>query len=227
MVANQQQAPQQQEDDEYDDKQHPEFDEKMGAKKRAKLEAKAEKKAQREAEVKAREEQKKKELLADEERKKQEEKEQEEEKKKEDAEKKAQEEKEKQEYEAYLKMKQAFSVEEEGFEEEDDDKENLLQNFIDYIKTNKVVVIEDLASHFKLKTQAAIDRIVDLQKDGKLSGVIDDRGKFIFVSEAELSAVVKFIKQRGRVSIAELAEQSNTLINLSGSAWKFGFHLKI
>lgn len=113
-------------------------------------------------------------------------------------------------------MKQEFSVQEEGFDEEEDDTESLLQNFIDYIKTNKVVILEDLAAQFKLKTQAAIDRIVELQKDGRLSGVIDDRGKFIFISEEELKAVAKFIKQRGRVSIAELAENSNQLINLAG-----------
>jgi hypothetical protein len=45
-----------------------------------------------------------------------------------------------------------------------------------------------------------------------ISGVLDDRGKFIHVTEEELQAVAKFIKQRGRVSLAELAENSNSLI---------------
>ena len=45
-------------------------------------------------------------------------------------------------------------------------------------------------------------------------GVTDDRGKFIYISPEELQAVAKFIKQRGRVTISELAESSNTLINL-------------
>lgn len=112
-------------------------------------------------------------------------------------------------------MKAEFEVQEEGFDEEEQNQEELLQNFIDYVKTNKVVVLEDLAAHFKLKTQAAIDRIKDLQKENRLSGVIDDRGKFIYISEEELKAVVKFIRQRGRVSIAELAEQSSNLINLT------------
>lgn len=75
--------------------------------------------------------------------------------------------------------------------------------------------MEDLAAHFKLKTQAAIDRIVELQSDGRLSGVIDDRGKFIYISEEELTSIAKFIKQRGRVSIQELADSSNNLINLT------------
>jgi hypothetical protein len=140
-----------------------------------------------------------------------------EEKKREDAEKKAQEERERKEHEEYLKMKAQFEVQEEGFDEEDDDQDELLKNFIDYVKTNKVVVLEDLAANFKLKTQAAIDRIIELQKENRLSGVIDDRGKFIYISEDELQAVAKFIRQRGRVSISELAEHSSTLINLTSS----------
>lgn len=195
---------------------HADFNgEKMGAKKRAKLEAKAEKKALREQELKIREDQKKKDALLEEQRKVEAEKEAEEERKREEAERKAREEKARQEHEEYLRMKEAFSVEEEGFDQEqEDDKQNMLQEFINFVKSNKVVVLEDLAVQFKLKTQAAIDRIVELQKDGRLSGVIDDRGKFIYISEEELNAVAKFIKQRGRVSITELAENSNNLINL-------------
>lgn len=194
-------------------------DGKIGAKKRAKLEAKAEKKAAREAEDQLRAEKKKKLEVEEAERKKQQEEEEAEEKRKEDEERVAKEEKERQEYEEYLKMKEAFSVEEEGFEEgEQEDAQNLLQEFVNFIKENKVVIIEDLAAHFKLKTQACIDRIKDLQKDEILTGVIDDRGKFIYVSQSEMEAVAKFIRQRGRVSIAELAENSNQLINLVPTA---------
>ena len=49
---------------------------------------------------------------------------------------------------------------------------------------------------------------------GLLTGVMDDRGKFIYISEEELLKVKKFIEQRGRVNIAELAKSSNELINL-------------
>lgn len=45
-------------------------------------------------------------------------------------------------------------------------------------------------------------------------GVIDDRGKFIYISQAEMEAVAKFIRQRGRVSLTDLAENSNQLIHL-------------
>lgn len=192
------------------------FDGKIGAKKRAKLEAKAERKAQREVEEQARQEKKKREQREDEERKKADEAEKAIEKKKEEEVRKAKEEKERKEHEEYLKMKEAFKVEEEGYEEgEDSSSANLLQEFVNYVKNQKVVVLEDLAAHFKMKTQSVIDRIKDLQSDGILTGVIDDRGKFIYVSMQEMEAVAKFIKQRGRVSIADIRENSDKLINLS------------
>lgn len=193
-----------------------EFDDKMGAKKRAKLEAKLEKKKARETEEHIRRDRKAKEEQAEQERKRAQEKEEEEERKREEAERKAEEERKRREQAEYDAMKAAFSVEGEGFDEdEEESRENLLKDFVDYIKAQKVVLLEDLAAHFKLKTQAAIDRITDLQAAGELTGVIDDRGKFIYISQKELEDVAKFIKQRGRVSITDLAESSNNLINLN------------
>ncbi|XP_014488941.1 PREDICTED: DDRGK domain-containing protein 1 [Dinoponera quadriceps] len=191
-------------------------DYKIGAKKRAKLAAKAEKKLQREAAERDREERKKREQLVQEEKDKQAERERTEQLRVDEAEKKAREDREKREHEEYLRMKEAFSIEEEGYQEENKEhKENLLQEFIEYIKQNKVLVLEDLAAHFNLKTTSVIERIQELQANDKLTGVIDDRGKFIYISEDELQAVVKFVRQRGRVSIAELVENSNNLISLA------------
>ncbi|KAM3957084.1 DDRGK domain containing 1 [Aphomia sociella] len=199
-----------------DNAQKIEFEDKMGAKKRAKLEAKMEKKKAREAEEYMRELKKKKDEELEEERRKVEEKKEEEERLLEESQRKAEEERKKREQEEYEALKAAFSVESEGFEEnEEQDRESLLRDFLEYIKAQKVVLLEDLAAHFKLKTQAAIDRITDLQASGELTGVIDDRGKFIYISQKELEDVAKFIKQRGRVSITDLAESSNELINLT------------
>merc|ERR1712203_847819 len=76
------------------------------------------------------------------------------------------EEKERKEHEEYLKLKEAFSVEDEGCDAaEEEDEENMLLNFINYIKETRVVKLEDLAAHFKLKTQEAIDRVTTLLAD--------------------------------------------------------------
>lgn len=190
------------------------IDPKLGAKKRAKLEAKAEKKNKREAELQEREDRKKKQDAEDAERKAREEHEKRQEQERLALEKRIAEEKAKKEHEEYLKLKETFGIEEEGYEETLDDDGVTLTQFIDYIKENKVVVLDELALKFKLKTQITIDRIQCLLEDGSLTGVIDDRGKFIYISQSELNAVASFIKKRGRVSLTELAEHSNNLIVL-------------
>lgn len=190
-------------------------DHKIGTKKRAKLAAKAEKKIQREVAERDREERKKREELLQKEKDKQTEKEHAEQLRAEEVEKKAREEKEKREYEEYLKMKETFNIEEEGYEQENEYEEELLQKFLAYIRENKVLVLEDLAAHFGLKTANVIERIQDLKADGNLTGVIDDRGKFIYISEDELRTIAAFVQQRGRISITELVENSNNLINLT------------
>eukprot|EP00092_Neocalanus_flemingeri_P025132 GFUD01027254.1.p1 GENE.GFUD01027254.1~~GFUD01027254.1.p1 ORF type:complete len:276 (-),score=146.33 GFUD01027254.1:60-887(-) len=190
-------------------------DGKIGKKKMEKLQAKAEKKLQREGEQKEREDNKKKRDKMDEEDKQKREKEQEQERRVEEEEKKVREEKEKREQEEYEQLKAAFSVEDEGCDAgEEGDEENKLLKFINYIKETKVVLLEDLAAQFHLKTQEVIDRVTQLQADGMLTGVIDDRGKFIYISQVELEAVAKFIRQQGRVSITDLAMSSNQLITL-------------
>ncbi|XP_040275271.1 DDRGK domain-containing protein 1 [Bufo bufo] len=190
---------------------------KIGAKKQKKLEEKQARKAQREAEETEREERKKQEMKREEERRKDDERIRQEEEKQEEEKKKAKEEQEKREYEEYLKLKESFVVEEEGVAEtmDEDQTRSFLTEFITYIKASKVVILEDLGAHFGLRAQDAISRIQDLLADGSITGVIDDRGKFIYITEEEMTAVAQFIRQRGRVSISELAQATNKLINLN------------
>ncbi|VDM32701.1 unnamed protein product [Toxocara canis] len=86
-------------------------------------------------------------------------------------------------------MKEAFEVAEEGFDVRDDEEnENLMRQFVDYIKNAKVVNMDELGAHFKLRTEEAIDRLNYFIENGTLTGVIDDRGKFIYITEEELQA---------------------------------------
>jgi len=191
---------------------------KVGKKKLAKLQEKADKKANREAMLQIREEEKKKQEIEDAEKEKAALKEKEEEERAEEEERRRKEEKERREEEEYRKLAESFIVDEEGYDETsgaDGDSENQLQVFIQYIKETKSVVLEDLAAHFKMKAQDTIDRVTELLEQGHITGVMDDRGKFIYISQEELESIAKFIKQRGRVSISELAENSNKLISLN------------
>uniref|UniRef100_A0A8C3U225 DDRGK domain containing 1 n=1 Tax=Catharus ustulatus TaxID=91951 RepID=A0A8C3U225_CATUS len=102
---------------------------------------------------------------------------------------KAKEEEEKREYEEYLKLKESFVVEEEGVEE--------------------AMTEEQVRG-----AGSALSDLLPCLVLSLPSGVIDDRGKFIYITAQEMAAVAQYIKQRGRVSIAELAQASNSLINL-------------
>nr|XP_020670458.1 DDRGK domain-containing protein 1 [Pogona vitticeps] len=196
------------------------FSGKIGAKKQRKLEEKQARKAQREAEEAEREERKKLEQKREEERRREEERHRQEEEKQEEEKKKAKEEEEQREYEEYLKLKESFMVEEEGVAEamNEEESRSFVTELLEYIKSAKVVLLEDLASHLGIRTQDAISRVQDLMADGTLTGVIDDRGKFIYITPEEMTAVADFIRRRGRVSITELAQQSNSLINLEPEA---------
>ncbi|KAJ3584640.1 hypothetical protein NHX12_015135 [Muraenolepis orangiensis] len=190
---------------------------KVGAKKQRKLEEKQAKRAQREAELGEREERKKLQELKEQERLKEEQKERLSEQQQEEEDLRLKEEEQKREEEEYLKLKASFVVEDQGEAEQlsEDQSRNLLQEFIQYIEDSKVVLLEDLSSHFGMRTQDAISRLQDLLTEGSITGVIDDRGKFISITPDELNSVARFIKQRGRVSISELAQASNSLINLT------------
>uniref|UniRef100_A0A0N4ZYE7 DDRGK domain-containing protein 1 n=1 Tax=Parastrongyloides trichosuri TaxID=131310 RepID=A0A0N4ZYE7_PARTI len=191
---------------------------KMGKKKAAKIQAKLERKAQREYEAREREERKKQQLLK--ELREQEIREKEEllEKEREEKEKKEKEEHEKKIYEEYLKMKEAFSIEEEGIEEVDEDAlRNLKKEFLDFIKEVKVIHLDELASKFNLTVSDVRSRLTTFLEDGSISGVIDDRGKFIYITEDEWKAVAQFINNRGRVTLQEIVDSSNKLISLKSN----------
>lgn len=82
------------------------------------------------------------------------------------------------------------------------------------IQTHKVVLLEDLAAEFNLATRDAIQRVEALQASNRLTGIVDDRGKFIYITDEEMDKVAKFIQRRGRLGIAELAKECNKLIRL-------------
>jgi hypothetical protein len=57
-----------------------------------------------------------------------------------------------------------------------------------------------------------------LEAMGRLSGVMDERGKFIYISRDEMEAVAAHIRRAGRVSIAALGAASNNLIDLEAKS---------
>lgn len=108
-----------------------------------------------------------------------------------------------------------ISTEEEGQDAAATQGEgSLLTQFVEYVKQSKMVALDELASEFRLPTSQVIQRIGELEGAGMLTGIMDDRGKYVYISVEEMQAVAGYIKERGRVSIAELASKSAVLIDL-------------
>ena len=51
------------------------------------------------------------------------------------------------------------------------------------------MVLEEIAGVFKLSTNQVIDRIKSLEELKILNGVIDERGKYIYVTEKEMEVI--------------------------------------
>merc|ERR1712159_162571 len=187
------------------------------AKGKKKMENDARKEERRQAHEAMLQEQAKRRQEEDEERQKQKQQEKEEEEREAARLKEEREEAERKEQEEFEKWKHLFSVDAEGETSVEEEQENqgLLGEFVNYIQTQKVVQLDELADEFNLKTSEVVSRVKALESMDRITGVLDDRGKFIHTTLSEMDEVARFIKMRGRVSISELVEHSNTLIDLS------------
>ena len=86
--------------------------------------------------------------------------------------------------------------------------------FLNFIKNQKVVFFEDLAGHFQMTTKEVLDKISELEAEHLLNGVVDDRGKYICITEQEMDKCKKFIMEKGRISKAELLVEWSRIISL-------------
>lgn len=70
---------------------------------------------------------------------------------------------------------------------------------------------------FKINSSELIDRLRLLESQGRICGIIDDRGKYIYLTEKELAAIEKIFMNRGRISKAELIKECNKIIKFEPS----------
>ena len=185
---------------------------KLTKKEQIKMMKKQEKAEQREQvrlmleEKKRREMEKEKELLLKEKMK------EEEQKKLEEELKRVQEEQKKKEDEEYNKWKDMIKVGEEGEERMDFTKEEVINRFLDYIKIRKVISLEDISGTFKLSPTDIVNKLNQFEKEGRIMGIIDDRGKYIYITEKEMGLIEKMFINRGRISKGDLIKECNRII---------------
>ncbi|KAK2952566.1 putative DDRGK domain-containing protein 1 [Blattamonas nauphoetae] len=188
--------------------QRPNQGQRIGAKKIKKMEQKQQKQqdaAERRAMIEEQKRLRQEQIEAeDEERRRIQE---EEKRKEEERQRRIREEREREQRE-YEKSKQFITLIEEDFDAPDSSgagmSSGIVTQFVDFIKRKRMVSMESVATEFGLTTPEALNRIQSLQEMGTLPGVLDDRGRFFYISVDELKDIAKEVKRRGRVSIADL-----------------------
>ena len=132
-------------------------------------------------------------------------------------EQKEEEERQRREDEEAAKWMSMFEIEVDGSAEQDmaQESQGLLAEFVEYIKKKKAIVLEDAAAEFGMRTQDVINRIQGLEAMGRLTGVMDERGKYIYISVEEMEKVAAYIQKVGRISIASLSQKVNDIVDLA------------
>ena len=191
---------------------NPDSFKKLTKKEQIKMQKKQEKMQQRENIRLMLEEKKKKQLEKEAELLRKEKLKEEEEKKEQELLKQIEEEKKKKNDEEYDQWKDLIKVGEEGEEGMDFTKEEVINKFLDYIKIRKVVSLEDISGTFKLNPNDIVMKLNQYEKEGRIMGIIDDRGKYIYLTEKEMGLIEKMLINRGRISKADLIKECNRLI---------------
>jgi flagellar biosynthesis GTPase FlhF len=121
----------------------------------------------------------------------------------------------KKEEEEAQKWMSSFTVEDEGEDALAAEEASALADRMEtFLKSKKTVGLEELAAEFKMRTAEVIEKIKLLEDQDRITGVMDDRGKYIYISREEMKAVANYIKRRGRIAISELAKESTELVDL-------------
>lgn len=63
-----------------------------------------------------------------------------------------------------------------------------------------------------------MQRIKDLEAQNRLTGVIDDRGKYIYLTIKELEGILNLIKSQGKINRADLVKECSRIVHMEPSA---------
>eukprot|EP01063_Lacrimia_lanifica_P005125 TRINITY_DN12947_c0_g1_i1.p2 TRINITY_DN12947_c0_g1~~TRINITY_DN12947_c0_g1_i1.p2 ORF type:complete len:261 (+),score=94.05 TRINITY_DN12947_c0_g1_i1:78-860(+) len=82
------------------------------------------------------------------------------------------------------------------------------------IHREKVVSMEALSAELDRPVEELAATMDSLLASGRLTGIHDDRGRFVHITPAEYTAVERYVRQRGRVAVADLAAESSRLVEM-------------
>ena len=63
------------------------------------------------------------------------------------------------------------------------------------------------------------EAIKRLEDEGKLTVLVDDRGKLVYVTEEEMQKIVEVIKENGRISLKKLTARCSGIVDMPSSGF--------
>lgn len=114
------------------------------------------------------------------------------------------------------KWKRDLSVVDSGASESGPVKS--VNELVSYVKEKKIVELSAIASAFGIQPDDAVARLSDLEKQGKLYGVIDEKARYVFIEEDEMRKIVDFFdSMNARIPLDKLSETVAGIIQVPGS----------
>lgn len=100
-----------------------------------------------------------------------------------------------------------------------DDHEKKLREFltVESKLATKALLLDDTAKRFDVTVERLVAMIEAMVFRDEISGVFDDRGKFVFVTQRQYEEIAKFMRNRGRVSMTELIREANKVLTASSA----------
>ncbi|EDO05545.1 DDRGK domain family protein [Babesia bovis T2Bo] len=99
--------------------------------------------------------------------------------------------------EAYEAIASEFVVEQEGTIQDHEVFD--VEDFINFVIEKKMTTIVELAAKFDLDHKVVASRLNDLELQGRLFGLLDERGRYLYISDSELDALDHYINKEGRI----------------------------
>jgi len=82
-------------------------------------------------------------------------------------------------------------------------------DFLELVNRSKVTKIQDLATHYSVKSHAVEARIQQLQEHGRITGIID-AGYFIHITQEDMQQLSVILKKKKKTSLSDFAESIKT-----------------
>lgn len=88
-----------------------------------------------------------------------------------------------------------------------------LEQWILELRVNRVVSIDDVAVRFQRSSSSVICRIQELVDQGRIAGIINSEGQFVYISEDEIKEIAERVRLRGVATRSDVAAICEEVVN--------------